>query len=443
MAENKKFYLQCKECSHQISDFSEWFAGKQKCPKCGSIRADVMYRRDMRDVLKLIKDKSFNPKSIWGYFDFLPLLDRQNIVSDGGEGVNPIPRWEFLEEFAKEKYNLKIKVYAHRNDTNYSTGTFKDLAGTVVSSVLKENGVKNYVGASTGNIGVAYSRYLAAAGISLTLFIPKSSLKTQEAEIGSYGQTVFRVDGDYAKAKKFAKEFANKYDFVLTGGNFDPMRLEAKKTMLYEWLRVLPDFPTVFMQAISGGSGPLGIAKACQELDGMGAFEKMPRFILPQPHRCAPMAEAWEKAKEKGFPKGWEKHYPVYENPATTVKTLATGNPTAYPALAAVVKQSGGEIIASQEEKTIDVTRLLAYETTLRFGPAASITVVGFLQSLRQGHIKDGDVVMLNIGEGVARSPEFMEKVVYSSQAVSTLDQCQPIPRESYREKLWQAIENI
>lgn len=441
MAKNNKFYLQCKSCGEKIDNFSDWFAHGQKCPKCGGIQADVMYYEDFSNLMSLVKDPNFKPKSVWDYFDFLPLLKRENIISEGFEGVNRIDNWTFFEEYAKRKFNLDITVYAHRQDTNYATGTFKDLAGTVVASVLKENKVENYVGASTGNIGVAYSRYLAAAGISLSLFIPESSTKTQEAEVSSYGQTLFRVRGDYAAAKHMAKDFATKNNLLLTGGNFDPMRLEAKKTMVYEWLRVLPVFPTVFMQAISGGSGPLGIAKSSKELEGQGV--KMPRFILPQPHRCAPMAEAWETAKKNNFPEGWSKEYPVYENPETTIVTLATGNPTAYPPLAELVKESKGEIISCIEEKAMDITRLVAYETTLRVGPAAAITVVGFLQSLREGTIKNGDVVMLNIGESTWRSPEYIAKLSYSTRTISSLDETEVIDRKSYKKQLWDAIEDI
>jgi threonine synthase len=443
MEQNKKFYLQCKYCGFKIKDFSEWFSYKQKCPECGSPEALVWYYRDIKELVDLIRKPAFTPDSLWGYFDFLPMLQPDNINSLGGEGVVPIDRWDFLEEFAKEKYNIHIKVYAHRHDRNHATGTFKDLAGTVVSSVLKENGVENFVGASTGNIGVAYSCYLAAADINLYLFIPKISIPSQESAISSFGQNVMRVEGDYAGAKKMAKEFAHKNDFVLTGGNFDPMRIEAKKTMVYEWMRLLPEFPTVFMQAISGGSGPIGVAKACEELKDTGSFERMPRMILPQPHRCSPMAAAWEKAKADDFPEGWENNYPVYENPETTIQTLSTGNPTAYPSLARLVRESKGEIISSTEEYAIDVTRLVAYKTTMRMGPAAAITVVGFFQSLREGTIRDGDVVMLNIGEGTARSPEYMQKVSYSAKNIQSLDDCTLQDRKVFLDKLWEAVDKI
>lgn len=443
MSKNNKYYLECKKCNHKIEDFNQWFEVKQKCPKCGHNQADVQYYGGTQKVLELIKDKNFKPKSIWGYFDFLPLLDEKNAVTAGGEGIVSIERWEFLEKFAKENYNLSCKVYAHRNDNNHSTGTFKDLAATVVASVLKENGIKNYVAASTGNIGVAYSRYLAAADVSLSAFLPDISLKSQESEIGCFGQKVFRVDGDYARAKELAAQFAEKHNVLLSGGNFDPMRIEAKKTMVYEWLRLMDEFPTVYMQALSGGSGPLGIAKSCKELEGTGAFEKMPRFILTQPVNCAPMAHAWEKAKAENFPENWENDYPVYENPVTDIHTLSTGNPTAYPTLGKLVKESKGEIIEFDEEKTVDIARLVAYELGVRIGPAASITVGGFFKSLQDEHLKDGDVVMVNIGEGTRRSPEFVEKLCYSAESVSTLEECKLTNREQYRQQLLDALKTV
>jgi len=440
--ENSKYYFQCNKCSTNLGDFSDWFASKQKCSHCGSSEADVLYYKDPKEIVSLVNDKNFHPSSIWGYFDFLPLNHKKNIITSG-EGIVPIDHWTFIEKFAKDNYNINCKIYAHRHDNNFSTGTFKDLAGSMVASVLTEHQIKNYVVASTGNIAVAFSRYLGSAGISVFAFIPQISIQLQEAEIGLFGQKVFRVNGDYAKAKHIAKEFAEKHNILLAAGNFDPMRIEAKKTMVYEWLRVLPEYPTVYFQALSGGSGPLGIAKACRELKGLGVAEKMPRFILAQPHNCAPMAHAWHEAKVNCFPDGWETKYPVYDNPETDIQTLSTGNPTAYPSLSKIVHQSEGEIIEVYEPKTIDVSRLVAYEVGVKIGPAAAIAVGGFFKSLRQGLIKNGDVVMLNIGEGMRRCPDFMEKLVYTTQHVNSVDECTFTDRSVYHKQLWENVAEI
>jgi threonine synthase len=365
---------------------------------------------------------------LWRYFDFLPVEREKNIFSSG-EGIVPIDRWKFLEDFARETSDLRLSVYAHRHDDNYSTGTFKDLAGSVV--------------ASTGNIGVSYSRYLSAAGITLYGFIPGNSSKSQEAEIGCFGQNVFRVKGDYTLAKELALEFSQKYGFLLAAGNFDPMRIEAKKTMAYEWLRLLPKFPSVYIQALSGGTGPLGIAKAYRELAGLSFFDQLPRFLLVQTDKCSPMADAWAEAKSKGFPKDWELSYPIYRNPNTCIPTLATGYPKTYPEIAKLTRESGGEIMAFPEFETPDMARWVAYETAVRIGPSAAIAMGGFLKALKNGYLKNGDVVLINIGEGIRRSPEFMNELIYQTSIVRSLADCRLARRTKYGNQIRDAIHRI
>lgn len=435
----KKFYLECNSCGEKIETFDTWFKNRQRCPKCGDNKADVFYTDGMARIEDLLHDKDVYFSGLWRYFDYLPLNKKENIVSCG-EGLVPIDRWRFLERFAEENYGITLKVFAHRHDDNFATGTFKDLAGSMIASVLKENGIKTYVTASTGNVGVAYARYLAAADITLYAFIPNNSSHAQEAEIGCFGQKVFRVNGDYQAAKELAHEFSRKNGILLAAGNFDPMRIEAKKTMVYEWLRLMLDFPTVYIQALSGGTGPLGIAKACRELEGMEIFKKMPRFILTQTDKCAPMADAWAEAKKKGFPEGWEKSYPIYHDPETIIPTLATGYPKTYPIVSKLVYQSGGEINDFPEVDTIPVTRLIAYESAVRIGPAAAIAVGGFFRSLSDSLLKDGDVVIINIGEGIRRAPGFMSKLIYSTTRVDTIEDCKLMDREKYKKKLWEDI---
>ena len=439
MSENGKYKLKCISCAEEIEDFSIWFDSKQRCPKCGSNQADVIYNTHRSDFMKLISPKNGNPESLWHYFPVLPLIHKENIISFG-EGVVPIQRWRFLEEYIKQQFAVHCIVYAQRNDMNFPTGTFKDMAGTVVASVLKENGQKNYVAASTGNTAVTFSKYLASADIQLYGFIPNISSKMQEAEICCFGQKAFRVDGDYARAKETAGKFSEQNDFLLAAGNFDPMRIEAKKTMVYEWLRILEGFPTAYVQALSGGTGPLAIAKAFRELEPLNILNTLPRQIMVQPNKCAPMAHAWQKAKDQGYPDGWENDYPIYENPETAIPTLSTGNPKTYPVVAKFVRETDGEIIEYDEERILNIARLVAFETSVLMGPAAALPVGGFLKSAAEGFIKEGDIVLINIGEGVRRSPDFLEKFMDDSEIVKDSGDCSLHDRNALRKKLWEKV---
>ena len=201
---NKKFHFQCRVCGNKIEGFKEWFSANQKCAKCGESKIDTVYNIDYTKINDLISEKN-KPESLWHYFDFLPLENKENIVTEG-EGVAPIERWQFLEDYAKRKYNLDLEIYINRNDKSFATGTFKDKGGALAASVLKEHGIKEYVVASTGNTASAFAHYLAKAGISCSIFIPENALPDSEAHIATYGQKLFRVKGDYAYARKVAEK---------------------------------------------------------------------------------------------------------------------------------------------------------------------------------------------------------------------------------------------
>ena len=64
--------------------------------------------------------------------------------------------------------------------------------------------------------------YLSMANVNCSVFMPEDAIKTSEATISSYGQQVFRVMGDYAKAKEIAAGYAAMHNIPLSTGNIDP-----------------------------------------------------------------------------------------------------------------------------------------------------------------------------------------------------------------------------
>ncbi len=436
----QKYHFECLNCGHEITDFKEWFAHDQSCPVCGKREVYTVYHTDKNRIKDLVQTDK-NPTSLWHYFDFLPLENKENIISDG-EGVSPIRRWKFLENYAREKYGLNLQVFVNRNDYSPATGTFKDKGASLAASVLKEHGIKEYVVASTGNTANAFAQYLAKAGISASIFVPQDSLRENFVHIGTLGQKVYVVKGDYAYAKKVAADYAEKHGILISIGNMDPLRLEAKKTTAFEIIRQLGFMPDVYIQAISGGTSPLALEKAFHDFGDMGILGDIPRMIFIQGDHCAPQVEAWNKAKAEGFPEGWEYDYPVIENPKTLVPTLATGNPTLYPRLARLVKRTGGEYFAVKEEMTIDMARLVAYEVAVKIGPASAVGLLGFFEALKNSALKDGESVFINIGEGVRRAISFLEEVSYTTEQIVSVDDTKRFDRCKYRDFVWQPFLN-
>ncbi|MDR2927399.1 MAG: pyridoxal-phosphate dependent enzyme [Cytophagaceae bacterium] len=351
-----------------------------------------------------------------------------------------LDRWEFLEKFAKQNFNVDCKVHAFRNDEHYATGSFKDPGAMLAASVLKEAGRNEYIVASTGNVANAFAYYMAKAGVSLSAFIPQDALALNSAGVSCYGEKVFRVKGDYALAKKVAADYAAKYGILMTGGNTDPLRVEAKRTQVFDWLRYLPQFPTMYIQALSGGTGPISIEKAFREMKELDLIKQLPRFVLIQPDGCSPMLQAWQQAKKAGFPEGWKTKYPIIENPVTKVPTLATGNPGSYPIIADLTKKSEGEMLEIEEEKLVDITRWVAYEAVVAIGPAAATAVLGFVQALKEKQVKNGEVILLNVGEGISRAPELLHEMNYTEENVASVEECKRFDRAALKEQLLKKV---
>ncbi|MDR1878170.1 MAG: pyridoxal-phosphate dependent enzyme [Bacteroidales bacterium] len=429
-----KFHFRCVACGRRTPDFPTWFSQNQQCPECKSKHAEIEYNVDYTAFPLLLKEN--DPKSFWHYFDYLPLHDRKNIVSCQ-EGAIPLERWSFFEQYAAEQHKIDCKIYVYRNDLNGGTNTFKDIAASMAASVLKEHNINQYCIASTGNTATAYGKYLAIAGINAAIFMPKNSVEASQAEIASYGQQVYSIDGDYTYTKQVAADYARKFSVLISSGNIDPIRIESKRTMVFEWLRLLGRMPDVYIQAISGGTGPLALDKAVRELSPCMSDLHLPKLLMVQTDKCDPMVQAWENAKAQNFPQGFEQQYPIIDNPKTAISILATGNPTTYPMLAGLLRKYGGNFLRVKEDKVIDVTRLVAYERKTHIGPASAVCILGLLKAIEQGEIQNNQTVLVNIGEGIKRAPAFLHKLGHHIKNILSVDDCYLPDMNRFRKELW------
>jgi len=89
----------------------------------------------------------------------------------------------------------------------------------------------------------------------------------------------------------------------------------------------------------------------------------------------------------------------------------------------------------------LDIARLATYYTTVKVGPAATVAIGGFFEALMKNSINNGDIVLINIGEGAKRSPEYMEAMNYSTVEINSVNECHRFDRTIYRHQLWNALK--
>lgn len=368
--------VKCLECGEKLE--TTLFPGK--CPACGSAWLDAGYALDdlPADWASTIAGRQTN---LWRYRELLPFPDDMKLISMG-EGWTPLTRAEGLE------HDLGQHEIWVKDERQQPTGSFKDRQASCTVSALKSQGITEMVLASTGNAAAAYAAYCARAGIKLWVFLTSSVPAEKMRELGLYGAEVIKIAGTYDQAKKVAADFAARrgihYD---TGAKAIPDK-ESMKTLAFEIAEQLgwraPDW---YIQAVSGGLGPLGVLKGFQELKQAGLIDKVPKIGIVQVNGCAPMVRSWEK--------GLAEVEPV--TPDTLITVLSTGNPgLAYNILNQAVDEHGGAMVSVSDGEAFRAMRRIARTEGFSVEPAASVAFAGLEKLITKGQIKPDESLVIN-----------------------------------------------
>ncbi len=374
----KQIDLRCTNCGYTMA-----YDGKQiTCPRCNENILEARYdlealRRD--DWIEALYRRK---PGVWRYHELLPLRDLDNVISMG-EGGTPMYKARNLSTMLGLK-NLYIK-----DERQEPTGSFKDRQASVAISVLSEMGITEGVVASTGNVAIAYAAYAARAGIKLWAFLTSQVPGEKMREVALYGAEVIKVTGTYDETKAIAARFAEEKHLFLDRGIKSIAAIESMKTMAYEVAEDLgwraPDW---FIQGVSGGMGPIGVAKGFEELIQLGVLDRSPSIGIVQSAGCAPMVQAFNAGQPIAIP---------VENPQTLIATLSTGRPgRAYELLWAIMQKNGGAAASATDDEAFEAMRLLARVDGLSVEPATAVTFAGLFKLVQNGAIRPDDVVVVN-----------------------------------------------
>jgi threonine synthase len=389
----RNFYTVCRQCQAKHA-FEEPIPS---CPDCGGGWLDASY--DFPAQSAWLPTLAERGTTLWRYREMLPIRDDEHIVSLG-EGWTPLIR----------AHNLGLMLgHDHiyiKDERQGPTGSFKDRQASIAISTMKEAGIKEAVVASTGNVAIAYSAYGARAGIKMWVFVTSSVPADKMREVALYGSEVIKVAGTYDQCKQVAADFAENKGIFLDRGIKGIAAKEAMKTMSYEIAEQLGNIavgadpsapngnrhpwqaPDWYLQAVSGGLGPVGVMKGFQEMFDMGLIDKLPKMACFQSAGCAPMALSFHKSLA------------VAENvddPITDITTLATGVPgEAYVVLRELLLQHGGTIDAIEDSEAFRALQIAARMDGISVEPATAVTFAGLIKLIREGTIQSHETVVLN-----------------------------------------------
>jgi len=370
-------YLECNLCGSQ----QPYIPFKPAtCEKCGSqwLEARYDYEAFKREILRGLPNR---PSNMWRYQDVLPLSNPAAIDLYPAGGT---PLW-LSNRFAPDLGHASVYI----KDERYgSTSSFKDRQAAGAVAAMLENGIKEAVIASTGNAAVAYAAACARSGIKLWVFM--TSLVPQEKlrEAALFGAEVIRVSGNYDQTKQIASQFAERRHLLLDRGATSIPARESMKTIAYEIVEQLNwKAPDWYIQAVSGGMGPLGVYQGFKELFNMGLIERIPKLAIIQAEGCSPMVQAFKAGKDTAEP----------VIPDTRIIILSTGDPgKSYTYLWNIIQKHGGVMESVTDAEAFASMRALAKSEGMAVEPAAAVAFAGFEKLIHNGAISKDEKVVVN-----------------------------------------------
>ena len=412
-------YLECNLCGNQ-QPYEAFVAAI--CKKCDSqwLEARYDYEAFKREILRGLPNR---PSNMWRYQDVLPLGNPAALDLYPAGGT---PLW-LSQRFGPRLGHASVYI----KDERYGpTSSFKDRQAAGAVAAMVENGIREAVIASTGNAAVAYAAACARAGIKLWVFM--TSLVPQEKlrEAALFGAEVIRVSGNYDQTKQIAAQFAQRRHLLLDRGASSVPAREAMKTIAYEIVEQLHwQAPDWYIQAVSGGLGPLGVYQGFKELFEMGLINKIPKLAVIQAEGCSPMVKAFKAGKDTA----------TAIIPDTRIIILSTGDPgKSYTYLWNLTQQYGGVMESVTDMEAFSAMRSLAKSEGMAVEPATAVAFAGFQKMRTNGVIRDDEVVIVNCTGHTFPVEKHVLEDKWAVDVHLSKDQS-PAPREG----LQAALENL
>ena len=386
------FVIRCLDCGHETA----YHPLAINCPKCNSQWREAVYdyNRIAETYQHGLSNRAFD---LWRYWELLP-VHKPNRDLRMGEGGTPLIRALNLGMMLGCP-NIFIK-----DERQGPTASFKDRQAALTIAALKEAGITEMVAASTGNVAISYSAYAARAGIKLWAFVTSLVPAVKMREIALYGSQVVKVTGSYDQVKQIAAEFAMQRGLYHDMGARTITSVEGMKTIAFEIAEQLTEMfgppkrsksgklkwrtPDWYVQAVSGGLGPLGVSKGFRELKQMGLIDRIPSIVAIQAEGCAPMVHAWKQDLDEAT---------SIQNPQTHIETLATGTPgRSYQLLRKEMQTNNGLFESVSDEDAFRAMHVLAKMEGISAEPAGAAGFAGLFKLIRAGVIKPTDTVVVN-----------------------------------------------
>lgn len=366
-----EFCYRCSQCQQTFPLVPLFYV----CPDCSKHQAK---EQPLCGVLEV--ELSGSAPGKLDVFDFLP-VEKKYFPSIP---VGKTPLWKpknLRKEFNFEQLFIK-------DDGANPTSSFKDRASYLVSAYAKKHQINDIALASTGNAGSSMAGVGAAAGQTVTLFLPQSAPIAKLVQALQYGAQVFRVKGNYDLAYEISLEFSRIKGGMNRNTAYNPMTIEGKKTVSLEIYQQMGKAPDVVFVSVGDGCILSGVYKGFRDLVQFGYIQRLPRIIGVQAETSSALYQAMQTGNFRNTPT------------QTIADSICVDVPRNGWHALSQIKTYDGELITVSDEEIIQAQADLSKKTGLFTEPASAASFAGFLKMAR-GLDKKETIVILATGNGL------------------------------------------
>ena len=350
----------------------------------------LLVRYDLEALGEAVDKESLVHRApeFWRYREFLPVRNTENIVRLGEVMTPLLPVPSLQTEYGGGEILVK-------DEGRLPTGSFKARGLALAVSMAKELGISRMAMPTNGNAGAALAAYCSRAGIESYVFCPDDTPSVNVREIALQGAHTWLANGLINDCGRIVNEGNEEMGWFDISTLKEPYRIEGKKTMGLELAEQLGwQVPDVILYPTGGGTGLIGMWKACAELEAIGWLDsKRPRMVAVQASGCAPIVKAFDEGAR-------------HAEPWVDAHTLAAG--IRVPAaigdflILDAIRESGGFAVAVEDDIILEAQQECARKEGLLLCPEGAATLAAYKQELASGRIgRDEQAVLFNCATGL------------------------------------------
>jgi cysteate synthase len=355
----------------------------------------------------LLKLTDFLPKSCHSglsLYEYLPWFEQRGGV-DASIGVFRLPKLE--DCLGLSPVWIIFSGFWPAKNASLRSATFKDLeACSMIAWARQWHPGKVLLVSSAGNTGRAVFHGAVCAQQPAIIVVPESALEAfwiPDVSRPILPLIIAVSDGCYQDAMDVGKLIGAHFpeQVVETGGVYNVARRAAAGFPYFLGCMHIEDIPDHYVQSVASSIGAIAAYEVNTELiKAQGFAPKITKLHIVQNSPFTVITDAWNKGK-KEIDK-LSAHEIQRLSSLITAKVLSNASPpySVVGGLYDTLVATQGCAYAVENNEIEDVRLLWESVAKIDLDPAALVTLVGLKQAVQQGHIRQGELVLLHITGG-------------------------------------------